>query len=95
MQTQLRLSFSYYYLIYSFMLKRLWIKYKLWSLKRDLESIDCEASFFVLHLITKSQYIQNSEIDKMLEDQKKYRHKRKTEIIKQIKELKENLDKIS
>lgn len=77
------------------MLKRLWIKYKLWSLKKEFASIDYESTFYLIHIVSKSQYIKTDEIDKMISDQDKYRIERKKELSKRIDKLQEELNKLS
>jgi len=77
------------------MLKKLWIKYKLWSLKKEFASIDYESTFYLIHIVSKSQYIKTDEMDEMISAQNKYRVKRKEEVVKKIKELQEELKKLS
>lgn len=77
------------------MLKRLWIKYKLWSLKKEFASIDYESTFYLIHIVSKSQYIKTDEIDKMISAQDKYRIERKKELSKRIDKLQEELNKLS
>ena len=77
------------------MLKKLWIKYKLWYLKKEFSSIDYESNFYLIHIVSKSQYIKTDEIDEMISAQNKYRVKRKEEVVKKIKELQEELKKLS